>query len=137
MQLLLWDKGKIPTVLKKSAIIQERPEKKYNPEKITLTGHSLGVYLSSHVGDKNDEVLTYNKLYNGGAISNKVTHYRVKSDPVSIFSTATKHTNTLMPTESENKSTRPVFLNGLAQYVLTALGNHDLRHIQNKPIIVG
>jgi len=69
--------------------IQQEAEKKYGKESITTLGHSLGAKLSSDIGDKSKEIITYNKPILPYDILNQTkkneTSIRTKLDPVSIL----------------------------------------------------
>jgi hypothetical protein len=79
----------------------EKAKKKHKPETTTLTGSSLGGYLSHITAQKGDKVVTLNRpSIPLSKIPSNETHYRVKGDPVSIFSANAKRTKTLEPTLS-------------------------------------
>lgn len=76
----------------------EKAKKKHNPESTTLTGSSLGGYLNHITAQKGDKVVSVNRpSIPFSKIPSNETHYRIKGDPISIFSANAKRTKTLQP----------------------------------------
>ena len=66
---------------KRSKDVYEKAKKKYNKDKVTLVGDSMGASLASAVGSDNDNILTHNKgtTYNTTNKKNEKA-YREKGD---------------------------------------------------------
>jgi hypothetical protein len=82
---------------KRSKEVYEKAKKKYNKDKITLVGDSMGGSLASSVGTDRDTILTHNKAVSIGNIGNKKNEkaFREKSDLVSILNYFSPNTKTL------------------------------------------
>jgi hypothetical protein len=80
---------------KDSKKVYENAKKKYNTDKVTISGHSLGGSLANIVGGKNDEIVTYNKgvgFLNPNTKKNEHA-YRTNTDIISLLSAGNKHQN--------------------------------------------
>ena len=82
---------------KRSKDVYEKAKHKYNKDKVTLVGDSLGGSLASAVGNDNDNILTHNKGVSIGNIGNKKNEkaYREKGDLISILNYGGSNTKTL------------------------------------------
>jgi len=110
---------------KRSNDVYQKAKKKYNKDKVTLVGDSMGGSLASAVGGDDDNILTHNKgtTYNTTNKKNEKA-YREKGDLVSILNYWTPNTKTL-----NNGS----FLN-LGQ--LNPLSAHNYKLLKNKNIFI-
>lgn len=110
---------------KRSKDVYEKAKTKYNKEKVTLVGDSMGGSLASAVGSDNDNILTHNKGVSIGNLGNKKNEkaYREKGDLVSILNYFDTNTKTL------NNG----FLNG---GYLNPLMAHNYKLLDNKNIFV-
>lgn len=78
---------------KDSKKVYENAKQKYNTDKVTLAGHSLGGSLVNAVGSKNDDIYTFNKgvgLLNPNTKKNEHA-YRTHTDLISALSAFDKH----------------------------------------------
>jgi hypothetical protein len=81
---------------KRSKDVYDKAKIKYNKDKVTLVGDSMGGSLASAVGNNNDNILTHNKgtTYNTTNKKNEKA-YREKGDLVSILNSWSPNTKTL------------------------------------------
>ena len=95
---------------------------KYNVDKATITGHSLGGTVASYIGGKDDKIYTYNK---GITISQKQRDneksYREENDIVSSLS----YLDGLETTTFNDK-----------HHFLDVLGNHSVENLKDKNIFI-
>jgi hypothetical protein len=104
----------------------ERTKQKYGVDNATITGSSLGGFLSSQIAKKNDKVYTYNKAsLPFTPIKNNETHYRTSNDLVSLPTFGTKHTKTI--SNVGRQSFNPI------KNILDA---HSTKNLKNKNIKV-
>lgn len=74
----------------------EKAKKKYHPDDVTITGHSLGGSIASYIGGRKDKVLTLDKgatLFQHTRKNEKA--YRSSGDLVSALNANAKHTKTI------------------------------------------
>jgi hypothetical protein len=109
---------------KRSKDVYDKAKIKYNKDKVTLVGDSMGGSLASAVGNNNDNILTHNKgtTYNTTNKKNEKA-YRENSDLVSILGSLKKGTITLKNTKSNFG-------------ILNNIKAHDYRLLKNKNIFV-
>lgn len=106
---------------KDSKNLLKEAKQKYNEDKTTIIGYSLGGAIASGIKSKGDEVYTYNKGVTIGQKLDPNEHaFRSKNDLVSMFNSNNKHMNTL-----DNNNFR-----------FQILKNHDVNNIRNSNISV-
>jgi hypothetical protein len=110
----------------------ERTKQKYGVDNATITGSSLGGFLSSQIAKKNDKVYTYNKAsLPFTPIKNNETHYRTSNDFVSLPTLGTKHTKTI-----GNQGQKPSLLTNPFNIIKGSLDAHSVKHLKNKKIFI-
>ena len=81
---------------KRSKDVYDKAKIKYNKDKVTLVGDSMGGSLASAVGNNNDNILTHNKGKTYNTINKKNEKaYREKGDIESILNYWCPNTKTL------------------------------------------
>ena len=80
---------------KDSKKVYENAKQKYNTDKITLAGHSMGSSLANAIGSKNDDIYTFNKGvgFNNPNTKKNEHAYRTNTDIISLLSVGDKHQN--------------------------------------------
>ena len=103
----------------------EKARKKYEPEYVSIVGHSLGGGIAQGIAGKNDNVTTFN----GATLpfqksQTNHTNYRTRGDVVSGFAIGQKHTKTL-------DSNTPI-----VGRVDNFIKNHNLKKIKHEKIFI-
>ena len=106
---------------KDSKHLLKEAKHKYNQDKTTIIGYSLGGAIASGIKSAGDEVYTYNKGVTIGQKLNPHEHaYRSKNDLVSMFNANNEAMHTI-----NNNNNR-----------LRLLKNHELENIKNEDIFI-
>ena len=104
----------------------EQAKSKYNPQKTTITGHSLGGTIAQGIRQGNDKLFVLNSGYTIGqktrSNGNKSHHFRTEGDLVSLLGSGAKNMKTMI-----NPSMKTPF---------NILQSHDIDNIKAAKIFV-
>jgi uncharacterized alpha/beta hydrolase family protein len=125
--LLAFGGIKLTDRYKQSDKLLKEAKKKYQPEKTTVVGHSLGGSIAGLIGT-GDDVFTLNKGSTiGSTIRTNEKAYRSGGDVISLLNSGSKRIKTL---KNPNEN---YFKNGLLGQIYQA---HNLKNIQNSNILI-
>jgi len=119
----------------------EKARKKYNPDKVYLTGSSLGGKISAELGQRElkghpHHVYTVNRpSLPFEAIGKNETHYRVQNDPISIFNANAKNTHMIPKTNTPSSIySVPSSTNLLFSTIYNGYNSHKVENLKKQSI---